>query len=362
MTESVIKKPRSSNIELYRIFVMLLIVAHHYVVNSGLMSAGGPVFANPTSSNSYFYLLFGMWGKTGINCFVLITGFFMCYSSISLRKYLKLYFEVKFYRYVILFIFTCVGTVSLSGGALLKRLLPFSSITDSFTNAFMAFFLFIPFLNILIKGMDKKMHLLLMVLCVAIYSGFYQVPSLHLNFNYLSWFIILYIIGSYIRLYGLFKDKNVLFWGGGAIVSVFLSVASVLVCLRLSLPAYAFVGESLAFMSVITSVTMFMFFKNLKIGYSRIINVIGASTFGVFLIHTCGDGMRQWLWQDFIDVVGHYDAPYYGLYAIGCVLAIFAVCSLIDICRIYLLERPLFAFLDKKFGKKQLYIGVLKKD
>ena len=30
-------KQRNSNLELYRIIVMLLIVAHHYVVNSGLM-------------------------------------------------------------------------------------------------------------------------------------------------------------------------------------------------------------------------------------------------------------------------------------------------------------------------------------
>lgn len=32
-----IKKVRDSNLELYRIIVMLLIVAHHYVVNSGLL-------------------------------------------------------------------------------------------------------------------------------------------------------------------------------------------------------------------------------------------------------------------------------------------------------------------------------------
>lgn len=32
-----ISKERDSNLELYRILVMLLIVAHHYVVNSGLM-------------------------------------------------------------------------------------------------------------------------------------------------------------------------------------------------------------------------------------------------------------------------------------------------------------------------------------
>ena len=33
------RKERNSNLELYRIIVMLLIVAHHYVVNSGLMSS-----------------------------------------------------------------------------------------------------------------------------------------------------------------------------------------------------------------------------------------------------------------------------------------------------------------------------------
>ena len=32
-----IEKQRDSNLELFRIITMLLIVAHHYVVNSGLM-------------------------------------------------------------------------------------------------------------------------------------------------------------------------------------------------------------------------------------------------------------------------------------------------------------------------------------
>lgn len=33
---TILKKQRNSNLELYRIIVMLAIVAHHYVVNSGL--------------------------------------------------------------------------------------------------------------------------------------------------------------------------------------------------------------------------------------------------------------------------------------------------------------------------------------
>ena len=79
-----IEKKRDSNIELYRIFLMLLIVAHHYVVNSGLMDIMGDQYF---SSKSIFYYLFGAWGKVGINCFVLITGFFMCKSSITARSF-----------------------------------------------------------------------------------------------------------------------------------------------------------------------------------------------------------------------------------------------------------------------------------
>ena len=86
---------RLSNFELYRIIVMLLIVAHHYVVNSGVE----PLMAeNPLAAKSIFLYLLGMWGKTGINCFVLITGYFMCKKQITLRKFLKLLLEVEFYN------------------------------------------------------------------------------------------------------------------------------------------------------------------------------------------------------------------------------------------------------------------------
>ncbi len=71
------KKLRDSNLELFRIITMLLIVAHHYVVNSGLTAPDGPIFAEPLSSDSLYLLLIGAWGKIGINCFVLITGYFI---------------------------------------------------------------------------------------------------------------------------------------------------------------------------------------------------------------------------------------------------------------------------------------------
>ena len=53
-------KPRESNLELFRIVVMLLIVAHHYVVNSEvfhLMKTGD------IDAHSVFFNIFGAWGK-----------------------------------------------------------------------------------------------------------------------------------------------------------------------------------------------------------------------------------------------------------------------------------------------------------
>ena len=85
MTEQSLKNKtiqRNSNLELYRIIVMLLIVAHHYVVNSGVIEIASEY---PTSLRSLYYYLFGAWGKVGINCFVLITGYFMCEREISFR-------------------------------------------------------------------------------------------------------------------------------------------------------------------------------------------------------------------------------------------------------------------------------------
>ena len=108
----ILKAPRSSNLELYRIVCMLMIVAHHFVVNSGVV--GGPIPANPQSANSIFLLLFGAWGKTGINCFLMITGYFMCKSRIAARKFLKLFLQILLYNVVIYVLFLVAGYEELS--------------------------------------------------------------------------------------------------------------------------------------------------------------------------------------------------------------------------------------------------------
>ena len=68
------KKQRNSNLELLRIFAMMAIIAHHFVVNSTVDKQYD--YLNPTL-NHYFLEIWGMWGKTAINSFILISGYFL---------------------------------------------------------------------------------------------------------------------------------------------------------------------------------------------------------------------------------------------------------------------------------------------
>ena len=106
-----------------------------------------------------------------------------------------------------------------------------------------------------------------------------------------------------------------------------------------------------AVVAVIVSVCAFMFFKNYPLKYHKWINSVGASTFGVLLIHANSDTMRQWLWKDTLNNVSYYDNNIY-LHSIICVLGIFCVCTIIDQIRLNLIERPLFELLDKYMAKR----------
>lgn len=134
------EKYRCSNIELYRIITMLAIIAHHYVVNSGLVDPSGPIFSNPLSVPSLFLLIFGAWGKIGINCFVLITGYFMCRSNITARKFIKLLFEVMFYHIVIQAVFWGIGYSSVTISTVIEAFVPITSVTQNFTGTYLLFF------------------------------------------------------------------------------------------------------------------------------------------------------------------------------------------------------------------------------
>lgn len=346
-----VKTERQSNLELYRIVCMLLIVAHHFVVNSGLTYADGAMISNSTDIKTLFLWIFGMWGKTGIHCFLLITGYFMCKSEITIKKLVKLLLQIYLYKFVIFAIFFSIGYETVSVMRFIKLLMPIWGINSNFTSCFLVFYLTIPFWNILIRNMTKRQHELLLILLLSVYTLLGSVPNFWISFNYVTWFGIIYLIASYIRLYPYKVYANKKLWGWLTLSSVLFAICSMLFMQFLGKDAQFFVSDSNKILAVVVAVSSFLWFKNLDIRYSKVINLLGASTFGVLLIHANSDAMRAWLWRDIVDCVGHYALPFYQLilYSVGVVLLVFVVCAVIDILRTKYIEKPLMGFIQEKF-------------
>ena len=351
-----IKPQRESGLELFRIITMLLIVAHHYVVNSGFISY---LRLSKLSFKSIFFYSVGAFGKIGINCFVLITGYFMCSSKITLKKFLKLFIEVMFYKIVITLIFVIFEPDQWTYKSIIKAMLPITSISDNFTGCYLIFFFFIPFLNILIDGLNSKQHFLLLLLCFAVFSAFPNIPIFYVNINYVMWFMIMYLLGAYIRKYNkeLFARRKL--WIVVCLVSFILCIISIIACLfvenkfGIDIGVYFFVADSNKILAVITAVSSFITFKNLNLRYIKSINIISSATFGVLLIHANGDAMRNWLWGDVLNNTYYIQTNQAYLHVIISVLLVYIVCTAIDLLRIYLLEKPFFKWLDNKFLKKE---------
>lgn len=349
---------RTSNFELYRIIVMFFIVCHHYVINSGLMEV---MFNDPLCANSLFYYIFGAWGKTGINCFVLITGYFMCKSNITLRKFLKLYLQVALYTLLIYSCFVLSGNVEFSLKYFVKLFIPFRHIiSDNFVHAFMVWWLFIPFLNAMINNLTKRQHKWLIYLMLTLFLIYQYLPDFGVSPNPICWFSTLYFIASYIRLYptSIYKNDCASIWGLFTFVAFCLGVVSIVLTLYYNnsheegVFEYWLVSDSNSPIALLLSLCSFMFFKNLRIKQNKIINAIAATTFGVLLIHTNGDYMRNFLWGRIIDCKGHYDCDYFWLYAIVSCIFVFVICSFIDYVRMNTVESIFFRFYDSIRIKK----------
>ena len=98
------KLTRNSNLEILRIICMILIVAHHYVVH------GGFIFGYDVTVNRIFLEFLSFGGKLGVNCYVLITGYFL--SGIKGKRWkstLKLWIQATVYSLVIYMIALITG-------------------------------------------------------------------------------------------------------------------------------------------------------------------------------------------------------------------------------------------------------------
>ena len=191
-----IEKQRDSRFELLRIISICGIVLHHLVIHTSVLELPA------LSLNRNIAQLFDIGGKFGVNCFVLISGYFQVNSFFKSKKLWCLERQVLFYTIVPLVLFAIFAREYIDGMVILKTVFPVTFRTYWYISAYFGMYFFSPYLNFLLKKINREQHLLLIIIVMFMLS---IAPTLFRQRHWCSeigWFLLLYIIGAFIRLYG----------------------------------------------------------------------------------------------------------------------------------------------------------------
>lgn len=197
------EKKREYGLDLLRILSMLMVVCNHLVSWDILLAD----VLEPLSPMWYAAHVFRAFQMPAVNCFVLISGYFLCSTSFKLKKAATLWLEIVFYS-VGLYLLDCIFTdhASFSFAQLIRRCLVISTQQYWYVTAYMLMYIVSPFLNCMIHSMSKRMH----ALCCIVLSSVFCVASnllyikdfAHIISGYsFLWFCVLYMIAAYIRLH-----------------------------------------------------------------------------------------------------------------------------------------------------------------
>jgi len=306
---------RKSNIEILRIISIILIVLFHCVFHSGLS------FGFNFSFNKFMSKIFWMYGELGVNLFVLIMGYFMINAKFKFKKFVKIIFQVLFYHFLTI-IFACyIGIYQLSEiRQFFFIAFPVTLNSYWFITAYILIYIFSPYLNLFVKKIEKLQYqkfLLLLLIIFSIIPTFFGVlynntESL-LYYNRFIWFIVLYLIGAYIKLYSISfietKKKSIII----SVLSFLTLIVSILIIdkfdflfAKIGLTEVAYLWTPNNIPMLLLSISIFGIFLNMKIKDNKIVNKFASTTLGIYLLH---DGVLSvWLWKTVFKIATFQDS------------------------------------------------------
>ena len=332
------QKKRDANLDLLRIVSMLLIIFLHSIDHSGVLEQ-----AEGSSSAMYFYVrcTYALC-QVCVNCYVMLSGYYLVHSKFRLQKLVALWMETVFYAFILKLLFMVTGQDTVSIISLISCFFPILTGRYWFITIYVGMYLLSPFLNKLIHAMNRKEHALLNICLFVLFSLWSSIHPSIAGMNSgggwgLAWFVVLYFAAAWFRLYYTPKHKPVILLGIFLLIPLLMAagqVAAKAVGIGIvqniisnwfrydSAPAY------------LMTIALFAAFLNIRIKrdcVSKAICSVAPLTLGVYLIHAHAK-VSPWLWET-LNLPAKMRAGWFSLIQFGCVIAIFAACIAIDSIR-----------------------------
>lgn len=341
-------KTRDTNIELLRIIAMLMIVALHY-----LARGEGLVKNAAFGLNWFFAWILEAICIVAVNCYVLISGYFLITSQFKPKKLLRLWIQVIFYSITIYLLLAAIGLESFTIKHLAMACVPVLTNQYWFVTVYLALYIASPFLNILINALDKKQFRNFLILLFAILSIWPTVLPFGFSLDKTNGFsiiqfVFLYLIGSYIRLHWNREVRKEYYIGFYILITVMITSSKIIFA---SLGFHTLSGILFEYNSVtvvLSSVMLFMFFRSISIKnnvLNKAIGSVSALTFGVYLIHE-NIFLRGILYKKILHQDLFLNTPFFIPAAIVTISGIFAACICIDALR----KKIFMIFEDSRFS------------
>jgi len=312
---------RASNFELLRIISIIIIVARHYALYT---YADVELYTLPVL-NRVLLDCMNSGGQIGVNCFILISGYFYNRSHFSWKKLINLWFEIFFFSIVLSLTAVGLGIADFNIKNLLLWMLPISSSQYWFLSCYLLLYFISPYLKRIIDNVEKKDYLVLLgglLLTLSIIPTFIQRDIWASN---MAWFVTLYLIGAYIKKHNVF-----VFAVRKLIVPLVFCVIGVCGCvialdyLKIDNIFY-FVFPAYKIPVFVCSMCVFLLFKNLSIQSNRLINQIASYSLGIYIIHN-NEQFRDAFWFMLLGGNAYADSPYLVVHAVLGVTIVVLIC------------------------------------
>ena len=347
---------RNSNIELLRIVSMLMILTLHYLLFGNVLSQ--------SASGSIAY--YGNWTLEAVclisvDCYMLISGYFLSQKQFTSRRILSFYVQILFYTLVLAVLCFSLGIADLNLANLIQ-IIPVMGGKNWYVTAYFCLLFLTPVLNHVVQSMEKKRLRAVLaaqfVLLSVMHTFFFFTDTFRLQGGHsVWWYGFVYMLGAYYRKYEIRINKKY--------------YALMLLILILPLSKFAIDSSDRiilrklievlytydAFPVLITAVLVFDFFVGVKINSdqaNKIICLFGKTSFAVFYIHIFT------LWGEIIwTALGsekYIDNSMQLLHMTGCIVMVYLVCSAAELLRLRLFKalkiNEFVSTLSKKIDEK----------
>lgn len=340
-------KERASNFELLRILSMFFIVLCHTIHH-------GNMIINCTNEGLKVILqIMILIIVVHVNSFVLITGYFQSKSEFKQSKLWSIINANWFYRVLILIIFSLLNLEVFTTVDKFINIFPLNLEEYWFINPYLVLYCLSPFLNKFIDSLQKKDYQKLLIVLFILLSIFPYITGnrIYPNSGYTLYnFIVLYLIGAYLRRYPL-KESHLfkkLSNNGFQLFTIVVFLICIIVNYSFGVTAnsllrknslfdmlgYSIIDMTIAYSNplvIIQSIAFFSFFGTLNFR-SKIVNKLSKLTLGIYMIHE-NPYVRKNIYK-WIGIDGREIASYkYVLYALLAAAMIYIGCSIIEYIR-----------------------------